>query len=377
MRNLCFGSGPCAKHNEWFLPKADLVGRSHRSKDGLNLIKRVLDLQRKILNIPYNYLVGITPGSTTGAMEMLLWNLISDEGTEILNHCVFSNHWEHDIKKELKAKNVYSIKAPFPTMSDTSIVDFSQDVVFCLSSTTSGVAFKQLNWIRSNRRGLTICDATSAVFTMDIDWSKLDATAFSWQKGIGGEAGSGVIVLSPRAVERIVNVHPDRAIPRLFRIVENGELNYSFFEGSTINTPSMLCIEEYYENLIWAEKKGGLNFLIKQVEKNYNAVETWMKNQNIFRFLVDEKFRATHIICLDIKNDGYQSLSKTDKWMFLHKILEKSENRQYGYDFLGHSQTEPHIRIWGGPTIATEDLIIFLNNLTKLCSEVLLEYDFH
>ncbi len=375
MRNLCFGSGPCGKRQGWSLSDFSLLGRSHRSKDGLKLIQKVINLHRKILHIPDDYLIGILTGSSTGAMEILIWNLIDNNGTDVINHCVFSNHWENDIVKELKVKNVRSIFAPFPKMADISKVDFSRDVVFCLSSTTSGVAFRDLNWIPENRKGLTICDAASGAFIIDIDWKKLDATSFSWQKGIGGEAGFGVIVLSLRAVQRIENSPPtNRAIPRLFRIAPDGKLNSAFFEGSTINTPSMLCMQECYENLLWVEKSGGMFFMTKTVEQNYNTVTKWISSQNIFKFLVEERFRAHHIACLDINTETYQNLSTQDKWTFLKKIIEKSEEKKYGYDFIGHFATEPHIRIWCGPTINSNDLDFFLHKLTELYLEVQSEY---
>ena len=375
MRNACFCSGPCAKRPGWKFPDTSFLGRSHRSEEGLKLIQSVLKLQREILRIPENYLVAVTPSSTSGAMEMLLWNLIGDNGTDILNCCIFSNHWAHDIIDELQAKNTNLISASFPNQSDVSSVNFENDVVFCISSTTSGTAFRDLNWIPDDRKGLTICDASSGAFAMDIDWKKLDATAFSWQKGLGGEAGLGVIIVSPRAVQRIIEKRQHRAIPRIFRMATDGKLNSALFDGCTINTPSMLCMSECYDNLMWAKENGGLQYLIDRVEKNYNTVQQWIASQNAFRFIVDEKCRAHHIACFDINDEKYQDLSKSEKVEFLHRILRKAEELKYGYDFLGHAHEEPHIRIWCGPTIESDDLQFFLPKLLEVFHEVRASYD--
>jgi len=370
MRHLCFGSGPCAKRRDWIFPSCSLAGRSHRSKEGMNLIRKVLHLQRKILGIPDDYLMGICPASCTGGMELLMWNLLGAKPVDILAHCVFSNHWAHDVVEELKIPNITLIKENFPRMADVSKVNFSHDLVFCLSSTTSGVSFRDTNWISADREGLTICDASSGAFIVDVDWKKLDAVAFSWQKALGGEGGFGVVVLSPRAVERLKTFRPNRAIPRIFRIINNGEVNMLFFDGATINTPSMLCFQDVYETLTWVDQAGGLPFLHRKVEKNYQTVCDWLKSQSIFKFLVEEKFRAHHIACLDINSEKYQRLSKDAQWKFLHQILDLAAEKKCGYDFLGHALTEPHIRIWCGPTIESEDLQKFLPKLLEIYKEV-------
>lgn len=371
MKHLCFGSGPCAKRKGWSFSDFSIVGRSHRSKEGMDLIRKVLRLQRKILRIPDDYLMGICPASCTGGMELLMWNLLGAKPVDVLAYCVFSNHWAYDIVEELKIPNTTLIKEDFPKMADVSKVDFSHDVVFCLSSTTSGVSFHDTNWIPADREGLTICDASSGAFIIDVDWKKLDAVAFSWQKALGGEGGFGVIVLSPKAVERLKTFRPNRAIPRIFRIVNDGELNMPFFDGATINTPSMLCFQDVCDTLVWADQSGGLSFLQQKVEKNYQTVYNWMKSQDVFKFLVEEKFRAHHIACLDINNEKYRRLSKDDQWNFLHQILDLATEKQYGYDFLGHAlAAEPHIRIWCGPTIEFEDLQTFLPRLLEIYNEV-------
>lgn len=370
MKNKCFGSGPCAKHEGWSFPDCFIAGRSHRSKEGLSLIRKTVHLQRKILGIPDDYLVGTCTASCTGGMELLLWNLLGARPVDVLAYCVFSNHWAHDVVEELKIPDTTIISENFPKMADVAKANFSHDVIFCLSSTTSGVSFRDTNWIPENREGLTICDASSGAFIIDVDWKKLDAVAFSWQKALGCEGGFGTVVLSPRAVDRLKNFRPNRAIPRIFRIVNDGKVNMDFFNGATINTPSLLCFQDFYETLLWADYSGGLPFLRKEVEKNYQAVCNWISSQSVFKFLVEEKFRAHHIACLDINNEKYQRLPEGDKWRFLHQILDLAAEKEYGYDFLGHALTKPHIRIWCGPTIECEDLEAFLPRLLEVYMEV-------
>ncbi|MDR2158324.1 MAG: phosphoserine transaminase [Holosporaceae bacterium] len=358
--NARFSSGPCAKHRNWIAPSGKFVGRSHRSSEGIKFIQEIIRLQKKVLAIPEDYFLGIVNASTTGGIEALMWSLLGEKPVDALAQCVFSNHWANDIVNELKIPHVNLIKADFPERADVSRVNFNKDVVFCLSSTTSGVSFEDLNWIPSNRQGLIICDAASAVFAMDFDWTKLDAVAFSWQKGIGGEAGLGSIVLSPRAVSRLESYKPDRPIPKIFRIAENKKINFSLFNGYMINTPSMICLEDFSDNLIWADRLGGIKSLAQRVEQNYNVVKGWISRQNVFRFLVDEKYRAHHIVCLDVVQDVYQSMSDENKWKFLTKIVKICEKENVGFDFLGHIQTKPHLRIWTGPTIDHKDLEKFL-----------------
>jgi phosphoserine aminotransferase len=355
-----FSSGPCAKRRGWRPPTGKFVGRSHRSVDGLTFIQDIIRLQKKILNIPEDYFLGIVAGSSTGAVETLLWSLLGERGVDILVQCVFGSHWAHDVTKELKISDVNLIKADFPSMVDVTRVNFDRDVVFCISSTTSGISFPDLNWIKDYRSGLTICDAASAAFALDFDWRKLDATAFSWQKGLGGEAGFGSIVLSPRAISRLESHKPDRAIPRIFRIAENRVVNYAVFDGYCINTPSMLCLEDFYENLMWADEFGGIKALTQKVQRNNEVVEKWISEQNTFKFLVDEKHRAQHIACFSVVSDSYSSMSESDRWIFLKKIVKFCENEAVGFDFLGHTATKPHLRVWCGPTIEAGDLEKFL-----------------
>lgn len=359
--NINFSSGPCSKHVTWSPPVGECVGRSHRSKDGLKKIQSLIHMQRKILKIPDDYYLGLVTSSSSGAVEALLWSLLGERGVDIVSQCMFSNLWEHDIINELKLRDVRSFKSKFPNMADIKDINFDRDVVFCWTSTTSGTSFKNADWISNTRRGLTICDAASAIFVFDFDWSKLDATAFSWQKGIGGEAGFGTVVLSPRAIRRLESYIPSWPIPRIFRLANDGKVNFGIFNGYTINTPSMLCIEDFYNILTWVEKIGGIKTLIDRVSSNYKVVKEWIAKQNIYGFLIEkEEERAHHIACLDILSDDYKKLQKEDRWNFLKKILEVCQHENVGTDFLGHIYTEPHLRIWIGPTIETDNLKKFL-----------------
>ncbi|MDR3179440.1 MAG: phosphoserine transaminase [Holosporaceae bacterium] len=374
-KNVSFSSGPCAKYPQWESPNGILVGRSHRSVDGLALLEEVLDLQRKILRIPDDYHVGIVGASSTGAVETLLWSLLGANGIDIISHCVFSRHWERDIVEELKLQDVRVFREDFPKMADVRDINFDRDVVFCWTSTTSGTSFRNTDWISADRKGLTICDAASAAFMFDFDWNRLDATAFSWQKGLGGEAGLGTIVLSPRAMARLKSHQPPWPIPRIFRIADDKKVNSGIFKGYTINTPSMLCIEDFRNALLWAEQIGGLAALIQRVEDNYAVVCDWISRSYCCKFLVDEKYRAHHVACLDLTSEKYRKLPETDKWEFLEKIVRFCELKKIGFDFRGHILTKPHLRIWCGPTIEASRLKSFLQNLEDVCSEFIRELD--
>jgi phosphoserine aminotransferase len=306
-------------------------------------------------------------------MEMLLWSLLGANGVDILSHCVFSKQWEYDIVNELKLEDVRVFRAEFPEMADTKDINFNRDLVFCWTSTTSGTSFRDSSWIKSDRKGLTICDAASAVFMFEMDWRKLDATAFSWQKGLGGEAGLGMIVLSPRAISRLESHKPSWPVPRIFRMASDKKVNLDLFKGYTINTPSMICIEDFRNALRWAEKIGGVAALRQRVEKNYNVVSAWVSQNSIFKFLVDEKYRARHIACLDISTPEYQRLFEPDKWEFLKKIVEFCEDERSGFDFLGHILTKPHLRIWCGPTIESDILKNFLPRIERAYAKLLPE----
>jgi phosphoserine aminotransferase len=286
---------------------------------------------------------------------------------DVISNCVFSGHWKHDIVNELKLSDVRVFHGEFPQMADIKDIDFDRDVVFCWTSTTSGTSFRDSNWIKHPRKGLTICDAASAIFAFDFDWKKLDAVAFSWQKVLGGEAGIGSIILSPRAIERLDTHKPTWPIPGIFRLCGNRNM----FNGYTINTPSMICVEDFRDNLRWVESIGGQKGLHKKIEDNYAVVKKWIDSQSVFRFLVDEKSRAHHIACFDIQTEFYRILSEEKKWDFLKKIVALGEQERVGFDFLGHTLTKPHLRVWCGPTVEASDLELFLPWLERLYEEAL------
>lgn len=374
-KNTNFASGPCAKRKGWTYPSAKLLGRSHRSIDGLAKINQTTDLMRQVLNVPEDYLIGIVSGSNSAAMETLLWNLLGPRGVDIFAGCVFGKSWNHDVQNELYIKEVYVVKSKFPNLCDPSEINPSHDLVFCWTSTTSGASYYDADWISADRSGLTICDATSAVFACDLDWKKLDATSFSWQKSLGGEAGLGTIVLSPRATERLQTYSPPWPIPRIFRIAPDRKVNLDLFnKGCLINTPSMMCIEDFCDSLLWARSIGGMPALKQRIEENYEYLKRWLAQQNqpkLFDFLVKESDRAHHIGCLDVLDERYQAFSTADKWQFLRKVESECEKEGSGHDFVGHAATEPHIRIWMGPTIDPEDLEAFLPRMDAISRKVL------
>lgn len=375
--NTNFSSGPCAKRKGWTPPSQELLGRSHRSPAGLAKINQTTDLMRKVLEIPKDYLVGIVSGSNSGSMETLLWNLLGPRAVDIFAGCVFGKSWDYDIEKELGIKDVCVFGSKFPHLCDTSGIDSSHDLVFCWTSTTSGASYHNADWISDDRTGLTICDATAAAFACDLDWSKLDATSFSWQKALGGEAGLGTIVLSPRAVERLQTYSPSWPIPRIFRIAVDRKVNFDMFnKGCLINTPSMMCIEDFCDSLEWADSIGGMPAMKRRVGANYECLKGWLNTQHnrnndgepkLFDFLVEESERAHHIGCLDILDKRYRRLSVADKWQFLKNMAAECAKEGSGHDFIGHAATEPHIRIWMGPTIDPEDLEAFLPRMEAAC----------
>lgn len=365
-----FSSGPCGKRKDWTPPIGKFAGHSHRSEEGLALVQDVIHLQKKVLEIPQNYYLGIMSASATGAMETLIWNLLGPNKIDVLAPCMFSNLWAHDIVQELKIKDVRVLKSEFGRLDHLKEMRSHADNVFCWTSTTSGVSVNSADWISKDREGLTICDAASAAFVSKLEWDKLDAVAFSWQKGLASEAGFGSIVLSPRAMKRLEAYTPTWPLPRIFRLKDDNKINYKIFDGYTINTPSMICLEEFYNNLVWAHEHGGINFLNARVEQNYSALRSWVQNQRIFKFLCEEKCRAHAVGCLDLCDEYYQRLSENEKWFFLKKIVKFCENEEVGFDFLGHTLTKPHLRIWLGPTIETSDILKFLSWMEYAYREV-------
>ncbi len=289
--NPCFSSGPCAKRPGWTLEalKDAAIGRSHRAKIGKTKLQEVINLTRSVLKIPQDYLIGIVPGSDTGAVEMAMWNLLGERGVDVCSWESFGEGWVTDVQKQLKLDDIRTFKVNYGQLPDFSLVNTHRDVVFTWNGTTSGVKVPNGDWIDSKRSGLTICDATSAVFAMDLPWDKLDATTWSWQKVMGGEGAHGMLVLSPRAVKRLESYKPTWPLPKIFRLTKGGKLIEEIFKGDTINTPSMLCVEDAIDGLKWAQSIGGLSELIRRSENNLTAVKNWVEKTDWVDFLSEKK----------------------------------------------------------------------------------------
>ncbi|KYC40859.1 phosphoserine aminotransferase [Scytonema hofmannii PCC 7110] len=354
-----FSSGPCAKRPGWSVEKLAnaCVGRSHRSTDGKAKLAEVIERSKKILGVPSDYRLGIVPASDTGAVEMAMWSLLGKLPLDILAWESFGQEWVKDVVDELKLPDARIMKAPYGSLPDLHQVDFSHDVVFLWNGTTSGVRSPNGDWIQDDRQGLTICDATSAVFAMDIPWEKLDVVTYSWQKVLGGEAQHGVIVLSPRAVERLESYDPGRPIPKIFRLTQKGKLIEGVFKGDTINTPSMLCVEDALDGLIWAESIGGLPGLIRRSEANLAAIARWVEKSTWAAFLAENpETRSCTSICLQIKDSWFATLSSEKQAEFAKKLAKVLEQKEVAYDIASYRSAPPGIRIWGGATVETSDI---------------------
>lgn len=353
-----FSSGPCSKRPGWSPTSLGgaLVGRSHRSKGAKARIKEVIDRSKSILGIPDDYVCGIVPASDTGALEMALWNLLGQRGVEMLAWESFGLGWVTDVEKQLKLDDVTTRTADYGELPDLEKVDFSKDVVFTWNGTTSGARVPNGDWIPEDREGLTICDATSAVFAMDLPWSKLDVVTWSWQKVMGGEAAHGMIVLSPRAVERIESYSPPWPLPKIFRLSKGGNLIKGIFEGATINTVSMICVEDALDGLLWAESIGGLDSLIDRSNKNLSAVENWVGDRDWVDFLAsDPAERSNTSICLRITDPWYNSLSREEQQKKAKQLVALIENEGVAFDFGSYRDAPAGIRIWGGATVDSQD----------------------
>ncbi|MBD2180456.1 phosphoserine transaminase [Aerosakkonema funiforme] len=354
-----FSSGPCAKRPGWSVSALQnaCVGRSHRSEDGKAKLAEVIDRSKKILGVPSDYRLGIVPASDTGAVEMALWSLLGQRPVDILAWESFGQEWVKDVVDELKIADLRLMKAPYGSLPDLSQVDFSHDVVFLWNGTTSGVRVPNGEWIADDRQGLTICDATSAVFAMDIPWHKLDVVTYSWQKVLGGEAQHGIIVLSPRAVERLQSYEPAWPIPKIFRMSQKGKLIEGIFKGDTINTPSMLCVEDAIDGLNWAESVGGLPGLISRSEGNLSAIAKWIEKSDWADFLAEKpEIRSCTSICLKIIDSWFTNLSGEDQAKYAKKLAKLLEKQKVAYDIAAYRAAPPGLRIWGGATVETADL---------------------
>ena len=362
--NPYFSSGPCAKRPGWnadIYSKA-ILGRSHRSKVALSKIKEVIDLTKLLLEIPDNFYVGIVPASDTGAIEMLLWSLLGEKPIEVLAWESFGNDWVKDVIDQLKIPNTKVTQAQYGKIINLNDVNFKKDIVFTWNGTTSGVCVPNGDWIPDNREGLTICDATSAAFSMRLPWRKLDATTFSWQKVLGGEAQHGVIVLSPKAIHRLENFIPNRAIPKIFQLSNKGKVNKKLFTGSTINTPSMLCVEDALDALNWVKQVGGIEKTIELSRKNLLVVEKKIKKSLWLDFLPEEKsIRSCTSICLKIK-ESILAKYETDKLKEkMNNLLSFLEENRIAYDINSYRDAPIGIRIWGGATVYEKDIDILLD----------------
>ncbi len=358
-QNPHFSSGPCSKRPGWSLDvlKDATVGRSHRSKLGKAKLAEVIELSKEILQVPDDYRLGIVPASDTGAVEMAMWTMLGQRGVDVLAWESFGKGWVTDAVKQLKLQDINTYEADYGQIPDLSIVDCDRDVVFTWNGTTSGVKVANGDWIKDNRQGLTICDATSAVYAMEIPWQKIDILTYSWQKVMGGEGAHGVIILSPRAVERLESYTPDRPLPKIFRLTKGGKLIEEIFEGSTINTPSMLCVEDAIDGLKWAKSIGGLSKLIERSNNNLQVLEDWVAKSDWIDFLVEDKsIRSNTSICLKIVDEWYKSLSKEEQAAKAKELVSLMAKEKVAYDIGSYRDAPPGLRIWGGATIESNDM---------------------
>jgi phosphoserine aminotransferase len=370
MQNPNFSSGPCSKRPAWNIDalKSATVGRSHRSALGKERIVKSISETKRILNIPSDYLVGIMPASDTGAFECAMWSLLGPKPVTVLVWESFSEGWATDVAKQLKL-NPKVLKADYGKIPDLQSVDWTNDVVFVANGTTSGVKVPDYNWIPANREGLSLCDATSAAFAMEIDWSKIDVLTFSWQKCLGGEAAHGMMVLSPRAVARLESYDPPWPMPKIFRLKKSGKINKSIFDGDVINTPSMICVEDYLDALDWAGKIG-LAGLIKKSQANLKVVEDWVTKTDWVEFLAaDAKTRSNTSVCLSVTGSKVTALSSDEKGKFLKSIASDLSKKNIAHDINSYKDAPAGYRFWCGPTIEEADLKIALAELDKVYSE--------
>ena len=356
-----FSSGPCAKRPGWNPQnlKDAALGRSHRAKVGKAKLKLAIELTREVLEVPADYKIGIVPASDTGAVEMALWSLLGPRPVTTIAWESFGEGWVSDVVKELKLKDVVKLHAGYGEIPDLSKADKNSDIVFTWNGTTSGVRVPNADWIRDDREGLTICDATSAAFAQPLDWPKLDVVTFSWQKALGGEAAHGMLILSPRAVARLESYTPPWPLPKIFRMTKGGKLNAGIFEGETINTPSMLCVEDYLDALNWAKSVGGLKALIARADANTKVLADWKAKTPWVDFLAaDPAIRSNTSVCLKVIDPAVTSLSADAQADFAKKLVAAVEKEGAGYDFAHYRDAPAGLRIWCGATVEAKDVEI-------------------
>jgi phosphoserine aminotransferase len=354
-----FSSGPCAKRPGWNLQALTdaALGRSHRAKLGKAKLKRAIELTREVLEIPADYRIGIVPASDTGAVEMALWSLLGARPVTMLTWESFGEGWVTDVEKQLKLKDLAVVKAPYGELPDLSKVDPATDIVFTWNGTTSGVRVPNADWIAADRQGLTICDATSGAFAQQLDWPKLDVATFSWQKALGGEAGHGMLILSPRAVERLESYKPPWPLPKIFRLTKGGKLNQGIFDGETINTPSMLCVEDYLDTLAWAKSIGGLPALIARADANAKAIADWVAVTPWVEHLAsDPATRSNTSVCLKVVDPAITALAVDAQAAFAKSLVAVVEKEGVGYDLGHYRDAPPGLRVWCGATVEASDV---------------------
>src|SRR5256885_16167286 len=354
-----FSSGPCAKRPGWSLSALTdaVLGRSHRSKIGRAKLKRAIDLTREVLEVPADYRIGIVPASDTGAVEMALWSMLGARPVTMLAWESFGEGWVSDVTKELKFENVTVLKAAYGELPNLAKVDPASDVVFTWNGTTSGVRVPNANWIAADRAGLSICDATSACFAQPLDWPKLDVVTFSWQKALGGEAAHGMLILSARAVARLESYTPAWPLPKIFRMTKGGKVNRGIFEGETINTPSMLAVEDYLDTLAWAKQAGGLKGLRARADANAKMIQDWVaKTPWIANLAEDPATRSNTSVCLKIVDPSITSRSADAQWAFVKDLVGLIEKEGAAYDIATHRDAPPGLSIWCGCTVEASDL---------------------
>lgn len=357
--NPRFSSGPCAKRPGWQLSalKNACLGRSHRSAEGMARLAEVIARSRSLLELPEDYLVGIIGGSDTAAMEMAMWNLLGERGVDVFAWESFSKGWANEILDQLRIEDTRVFEADYGELPDLSEADPARDVVFTWNGTTSGVRVPDGNWISNDREGLSICDATSAVFAMELPWNKLDVATWSWQKALGGEAQHGIIVLGPRAVERLESHQPARPLPKLFRLTKNGKLLSGIFEGSMINTPSLLCVEDALDSLRWVESIGGAAEMAARSGRNLEAVSAWVARSEWIDFLAaNPATRSCTSICLKIVDPWFTSKKLEEQTAIEKRLVAILAEEGAAWDIGSYAAAPPGLRIWGGGTVETDDL---------------------
>jgi phosphoserine aminotransferase len=354
-----FSSGPCAKRPGWTPQnlKDAALGRSHRAKVGKAKLKLAIDLTRDVLEVPADYRIGIVPASDTGAVEMALWSMLGPRKVTMLAWESFGEGWVGDVAKELKLKDVVTLKAPYGELPDLSKVDPASDVVFTWNGTTSGVRVPNADWIKADREGLTICDATSAAFAQKLDFAKLDVVTFSWQKALGGEAAHGMLILSPRAVARLESYNPPWPLPKIFRMTKGGKLNEGIFQGETINTPSMLCVEDYLDTLNWAKSVGGLKGLMARADASTKVLTDWAAKTPWVDFLArDPAIRSNTSVCMKVVDPQVTALPADKQAAFAKALVDAIEKEGAGYDLGAYRDAPAGLRIWCGATVEAKDV---------------------